>query len=67
MTNPLLKEGTDYPSCTLDTAANIWSCAMFLPARANQIDGNPAFDFPGVVNGYFISSFTPIPGDDAMS
>ena len=40
---------------------------MYLPTRADQIDGTPAFDFPGVVNGYFVSAFTPIPGNDAMS
>jgi formylmethanofuran dehydrogenase subunit E-like metal-binding protein len=51
----------DYPVCTLNTAssAHEWACQMYLPAKAKQTHGYPRFDAPGVIQGYYFSSYIP--------
>jgi hypothetical protein len=51
----------DYPNCTLDTAnsAYEWKCQLYLPAKAKQTAGYPRFEEPGVIIGYYTSSYLP--------
>ena len=58
-------EYLDYPSCTLtgggtaDDVNGYWTCLMYLPKRNQQSDGYPRFDYPGVMNVYFVASMLP--------
>ena len=47
----------DYPSCALN--GDVWNCNLYLPAKAKQTDSYPAFIQPGVITGYYVSSYFP--------
>lgn len=50
----------DYPNCTLNTSsAYEWVCQLYLPAKAKQTAGYPHFAEPGVIIGYYTSSYLP--------
>ena len=56
-------EYLDYASCTRST--NDWTCQLYLRDSEEQEDGYPAFVTPGVVTGYYISSY--LPGIEELS
>lgn len=47
----------DYPDCSL--AGDVWNCNLFLPTEKKQTDSYPAFKQPGVISGYYVSSYFP--------
>ena len=50
-------EYLDYPKFT--QSGDEWYGQMYMPARAQQTDGYPAFDRPGVIKGYYVASYIP--------
>lgn len=58
-------EYLDYPFCeltgggTTDDVNGYWTCLMYLPKRDKQADGYPRFDYPGVMNVYYVASMLP--------
>ena len=57
----------DYPKCALGSGdeADDWQCQMYLPLRDKQTEGYPSLDQPGVITGYYVSSY--FPGVDIIS
>jgi len=57
----------DYPKCALGTGteSDDWQCQMYLPLRDKQTEGYPRLDQPGVITGYYVSSY--FPGVDIIS
>ena len=53
----------DYAYCDRDD--NDWTCQLYLRAEDEQEAGYPAFRTPGVVTGYYISSY--LPGVEELS
>ena len=50
----------DYPKCTLETSSVYeWKCQLYLPAKTKQSAGYPHFAEPGVIIGYYTSSYIP--------
>ena len=50
----------DYPKCTLETSSVYeWKCQLYLPAINKQSAGYPHFAEPGVIIGYYTSSYIP--------
>jgi len=57
----------DFPKCALGTAdeADDWQCQMYLPLIDQQTPGYPRLEQPGVITGYYVSSY--FPGVDIIS
>lgn len=53
-------EYLDWAHCEEDNIDNsVWACQIFFPAEDQQSDGYAAFREPGVITGYYVSSYLP--------
>lgn len=59
-TDNSLFEYLDWAHCEEDGTDNsVWACQIYFPAVDQQTDGYAAFVYPGVIDGYYVSSFIP--------
>ena len=59
-------EYMDYPYCAVSNTDD-WYCQMFLPSPTTATSGYPAFDTPGVIDAYYVSSFIPNSESDSYA
>ena len=59
-TDGSLFEYLDWAHCEEDgTDQSVWACQIYFPAVEEQTEGYAAFQAPGVITGYYVSSYLP--------